>query len=448
VTAPFLHALGFLARTIACVLWFAGWVNTARSEDEFENAPISYYESESHDPVAKLLQQIKSGEKVLVADSKGDYLPSVLQALDIPVSSQCLVFSKTSLQLSRIGPSTPRAIYFNDSVYLGVVQGSDVMELTAIDSQLGCVFYTLEREGEKFQILRDRGQCLSCHATSRTERVPGVLVRSIYSDKSGRPRSGSTSYVTDYRSPFQQRWGGWYVTGTHGKMTHLGNAFALDRQDPQKVDTEFSLNLEKLPENVQGDFYLQESSDIVALMVLEHQTRLHNLITRANYETRQAIYLDQAMNEALDRDKTFRTESTGRRIASVGEALVAGLLFADEFALESEVKGTSAFPQEFSQRGPIDSQGRSLYQLDLKKRLMRYPCSYLILSSHFDGLPDAVMTYIQNRMHGILTANGELPKGVRIEPDERKIIREMLDELKPGWLLLLDHENYHVEPRK
>jgi hypothetical protein len=254
--------------------------------------------------------------------------------------------------------------------------------------------------------------------------------------------------VTDYRSPFQQRWGGWYVTGTHGKMTHLGNAFALDRQDPQKVDTEFSLNLEKLPENVQGDFYLQESSDIVALMVLEHQTRLHNLITRANYETRQAIYLDQAMNEALDRDKSFRTESTGRRIASVGEALVAGLLFADEFALESEVKGTSAFPQEFSQRGPIDSQGRSLYQLDLKKRLMRYPCSYLILSSHFDGLPDAVMTYIQNRMHGILTANGELPKGVRIEPDERKIIREMLDELKPGWLLLLDHENYHVEPRK
>ena len=447
MTAPFLHALGFLARTIACVLWFAGWVNTARSEDEFENAPISYYESESHDPVAKLLQQIKSGEKVLVADSKGDYLPSVLQALDIPVSSQCLVFSKTSLQLSRIGPSTPRAIYFNDSVYLGVVQGSDVMELTAIDSQLGCVFYTLEREGEKFQILRDRGQCLSCHATSRTERVPGVLVRSIYSDKSGRPRSGSTSYVTDYRSPFQQRWGGWYVTGTHGKMTHLGNAFALDRQDPQKVDTEFSLNLEKLPENVQGDFYLQESSDIVALMVLEHQTRLHNLITRANYETRQAIYLDQAMNEALDRDKTFRTESTGRRIASVGEALVAGLLFADEFALESEVKGTSAFPQEFSQRGPIDSQGRSLYQLDLKKRLMRYPCSYLILSSHFDGLPDAVMTYIQNRMHGILTANGELPKGVRIEPDERKIIREMLDELKPGWLSPLDHENHDAERR-
>ena len=447
MTAPLSHTLGFLARTLVGVLCFAGWVNMARSEDEFENAPISYYDSQSYDPVAKLLQQMNSGEKVLVADSKGDYLPSVLQALDIPVSSQCLVFSKTSLQLSHIGPSTPRAIYFNDSVYLGVVQGSNVVELTAIDSQLGCVFYTLERERETFQIIRDRGQCLSCHATSRTERVPGVLVRSIYSDKSGRPRSGSTSYVTDYRSPFQQRWGGWYVTGTHGKMTHLGNAFALDRQDPQKVDTEFSLNSEKLPANVQSDAYLQESSDIVALMVLEHQTRLHNLITRANYETRQAIYLDQAMNEALGRDKTFRTESTGRRIASVGEALVAGLLFADEFALESEVKGTSTFTQEFSQRGPIDSQGRSFYQLDLKKRLMRYPCSYLILSSHFDGLPEAVMNYIQNRMHGILTANGELPKGVRIEPDERTIVREMLDELKPGWLLPLDHENRHLERR-
>jgi len=447
VTAPLSHALGFLARTLVGVLWFAGWVNMARSEDEFENAPISYYDSQSYDPVAKLLQQMNSGEKVLVADSKGDYLPSVLQALDIPVSSQCLVFSKTSLQLSHIGPSTPRAIYFNDSVYLGVVQGSNVMELTAIDSQLGCVFYTLERERETFQIIRDRGQCLSCHATSRTERVPGVLVRSIYSDKSGRPRSGSTSYVTDYRSPFQQRWGGWYVTGTHGKMTHLGNAFALDRQDPQNVDTEFSLNSEKLPANVQSDFYLQESSDIIALMVLEHQTRLHNLITRANYETRQAIYLDQAMNEALGRDKSFRTESTGRRIASVGEALVDGLLFVDEFALESEVTGTSNFTQEFSQRGPIDSKGRSLYQFDLKKRLMRFPCSYLILSSHFDGLPEAVMAYIQNRMHGILVENGELPKGVRLEPDERTIVREMLDELKPGWLSPLDHENHDAERR-
>jgi len=429
------------------------WVTPLCAEDEFEHAPISYYESESKDPVAELLRQVNDGTKALVADSNGDYLPSLLQVLEIPASSQCLVFSKTSLQLSLIGPSTPRAIYFNDSVYLGVVQGSPVMELIAIDPQLGCVFYTLERERDTFQIIRDLGQCLSCHATSRTERVPGVLVRSIYSDRVGRPRSGSTSYVTDYRSPFEHRWGGWYVTGTHGKMKHLGNAFAVDHQDPQKVDTAFSLNAEHLPESVQSNQYLHGSSDIVALMVLEHQTRLHNLITRANYETRQAIYLDKAMNEALGRETHFRTESTGRRIASVGEALVAGLLFADEFELQSEVKGTSGFSEEFSHRGPIDSRGRSLYQLDLNRRLMRFPCSYLILSAHFDGLPEPVMTYVRNRIFEILVKDKELTKNVRIHDDERAILREMLNELKPGWLVPvnqvpINEENRNDEPKR
>lgn len=433
---------------LSCCFWILVWARPLRAQDDFEREPISYYESESQDPVANLLRQLNDGTKTLVADSKGDYLQSVLQALDIPVSSQCLVFSKTSLQLPHIGPSTPRAIYFNDSVYLGVVQGSQVMELTAIDAQLGCVFYTLERDQQAIQFIRDRGQCLSCHATSRTERVPGVLVRSIYSDKTGRPRAGSSSYVTDYRSPFQHRWGGWYVTGTHGQMTHLGNAFALDRQDPQKVDTQGSLNVEQIPKSVHVHSYPTGFSDIVALMVLEHQTRLHNLITRANYETRQAIHLDKAMNEALGRDQDYRTDSTKRRIASVGDSLVGGLLFEDEFQLESEVTGISGFSEQFRQRGPKDSTGRSLYELDLKTRLMRYPCSYLILSSHFDGLPEPVMSHIRNRIFGILVEGDDLPKGVRMQDQERIILREMLDELKPGWLVSVETGERDDQPNR
>lgn len=406
-----------------------GWV-----DDDFERAPIAYHTSPSHDPVACLLERLQAGTEKLEVEPNGSYLRSLLKTLKVPESSQCLVFSKTSMQIPYISPRTPRAIYFNDSVYVGSVVGSTVMELVAVDPQLGCVFYTLEREANDYRIIRDRGQCLSCHATSRTERVPGVVVRSIYSDKSGRPRSGSSTYITDHRSPFEQRWGGWYVTGHHGAMRHLGNSFALDRDDPQRVDMESGANQSLLPSSVASESYLGPTSDIVALMVLEHQTRLHNLITRANYEARQAAHLDQSMNEVLGRAKDHVSESTGRRIASVGDALIAGLLFADEFELESPIKGSSGFAEEFSARGPLDSKRRTFHQLDLQKHLFRFPCSYMILSEHFDGLPDPIMTYVKIELDKILTKRATPPKGVRLTQEDCLTICEMLRELKPGWL--------------
>jgi hypothetical protein len=347
------------------------------------------------------------------------------------------------LQISHISPRTPRAIYFNDSVYVGFVQGSNIMELTAIDPHLGCVFYTFEvpkggtdeDEPDRPTVIRDRGQCLSCHATTRTERVPGVLVRSIYSDKAGRPRSGASSFVTDHRSPFVQRWGGWYVTGEHGAMRHLGNTFALDRLDPQQVDAEEGANWPKMPGFIDTKPYLRDTSDIVALMVMEHQTRVQNLITRANYETRQAVHLDQAMNKALERDSSHVSDSTKRRIASVGDELIRGLLFADEFELTSPVDGSGPYRAQFSNRGPCDSKGRSLYQLDLKQRLFRHGCSYLILSSQFDGLPEPVMQYLKSHMSAILSGSQELPSGVNLDNARREQLRQMLVELKPGWLM-------------
>jgi len=315
--------------------------------------------------------------------------------------------------------------------------------LTAIDPKLVCVFYTFvvpkggtdEDEPDRPTVIRDRWQCLSCHATTRTERVPGVLVRSIYSDKAGRPRSGASSFVTDHRSPFLQRWGGWYVTGEHGAMRHLGNTFALDRLDPQQVDAEEGANWPKMPSFIDTKPYLRDTSDIVALMVMEHQTRVQNLITRANYETRQAVHLDQAMNKALERDSSHVSDSTKRRIASVGDELIRGLLFADEFELTSPVDGSGPYRAQFSNRGPCDSKGRSLYQLDLKQRLFRHGCSYLILSSQFDGLPEPVMQYLKSHMSAILSGFQELPSGVNLDNSRREQLRQMLAELKPGWLI-------------
>ncbi len=399
----------------------------ALGQDSFDLPPIRYSESISKDPVALLERKIQRGELVLPQDPQFGVLPGLLKELNVPVESQVLVFSKTSLQIHKISPSNPRALYFNDSVYVGYVPGSSILELAANDPDLGAVFYTLDfapiteaRQG--VQLVRDRGQCLSCHATSRTENVPGYLVRSIYPDASGRPRTGTSSYTTDYRSLFQTRWGGWYVTGTHGQMRHLGNAFALDRSDPQKMDLEAGANRSELPSRVQPKLHLQPHSDLVALMVLEHQIRVHNLITKANYEARQAVAMDVSMNQALGRDSGYRSESTQRRIQSAASSLADAILMRNESPLEQVVKGTSTFAETFASQGPLDSQNRSLRQFDLQTRLFRHRLSYLIYTPEFQALPKEILVPLRAHLQETLRT------------DEYRAEREILEDTLPGWL--------------
>ena len=399
----------------------------ALGQDSFDLPPIRYSESISKDPVALLERKIQRGELVLPQDPQFGVLPGLLKELNVPVESQVLVFSKTSLQIHKISPSNPRALYFNDSVYVGYVPGSSILELAANDPDLGAVFYTLDfapiteaRQG--VQLVRDRGQCLSCHATSRTENVPGYLVRSIYPDASGRPRTGTSSYTTDYRSLFQTRWGGWYVTGTHGQMRHLGNAFALDRSDPQKMDLEAGANRSELPSRVQPKLHLQPHSDLVALMVLEHQIRVHNLITKANYEARQAVAMDVSMNQALGRDSGYRSESTQRRIQSAASSLADAILMRNESPLEQLVQGTSSFAETFASQGPLDSQNRSLRQFDLQTRLFRHRLSYLIYTPEFQALPKEILVPLRAHLQETLRT------------DEYRAEREILEDTLPGWL--------------
>lgn len=399
----------------------------ALGQDSFDLPPIRYSESISKDPVALLERKIQRGELVLPQDPQFGVLPGLLKELNVPVESQVLVFSKTSLQIHKISPSNPRALYFNDSVYVGYVPGSSILELAANDPDLGAVFYTLDfapiteaRQG--VQLVRDRGQCLSCHATSRTENVPGYLVRSIYPDASGRPRTGTSSYTTDYRSLFQTRWGGWYVTGTHGQMRHLGNAFALDRSDPQKMDLEAGANRSELPSRVQPKLHLQPHSDLVALMVLEHQIRVHNLITKANYEARQAVAMDVSMNQALGRDSGYRSESTQRRIQSAASSLADAILMRNESPLEQVVQGTSTFAETFASQGPLDSQNRSLRQFDLQTRLFRHRLSYLIYTPEFQALPKEILVPLRAQLQETLRT------------DEYRAEREILEDTLPGWL--------------
>jgi hypothetical protein len=357
----------------------------------------------------------------------------LLKELNVPVSSQVLVFSKTSLQRERICPKTPRAIYFNDDVYVGFCLHGDVMELSAVDPQLGTVFYTLDQtQPEKPTFTRHTDTCLICHSSSISRGMPGHVVRSVYPDVEGIPYLSAGSYRTDQTSPINQRWGGWYVTGQHGEQTHMGNWTLNKRQEAEDGPGPSCQNVESLKDKFTTSFYLSPHSDIVALMTLEHQTDMHNRLAFAVLETRMALHYQDELNKALNEKPGTRFDSTKSRIRGAGDAVVKYMLFCEETTLTDRIKGTSGFTKEFSERGPFDSKGRSLRQFDLRTRLFKYPCSYLIYSQAFDKLPTDVRDYILQRLFDVLTGKDKSKEFAHLSADDRRAILEILRETKPN----------------
>src|SRR5436190_10458961 len=291
---PRLLVVGLLSSGVA--------LSSPRQQAGYDASPINYSRCRPADPVAELDRRLASGRTTLKFDDAHGYLKAVLKELDIPCSSQSLVFSKTSFQRQWISPRSPRALYFNDDIYLGWVQGGEVLEVASQDPQLGSIFYTMEQETAKpARFRRQTDNCLQCHdSTGLTLGVPGVTVRSLCAAADGQPRYNMGGFRTTYRSPFEDRWGGWYVTGTHGEMRHMGNVLFPDDPNPDmKQLRDRGANLTDLGKRIEIEPYLTDTSDIVALMVLEYQTAVHNLITRANHETRVAVAQSDEINRAL-----------------------------------------------------------------------------------------------------------------------------------------------------
>ncbi len=404
----------------------------AMGQLDFEREPINYSDTDPTDRVFQLGQRLVKGEVTLRWDSAHNYLRSLLSELDIPVSSQTLVFSKTSLQVSRISPKTPRAIYFNDDAYVGWVQHGDLVEISAADPDLGGTFYTLsQRRTDKPLLKRQTSRCLQCHGSTHTRRIPGHLLRSVYPASSGQPVFRLGTHMNDHTTPFHERWGGWYVTGTHGDQRHMGNVVLDDPDASEDLDTDVGANITDLSSLLDTSPYLSPHSDIVALMVLQHQVRMHNVLTAANHSGRLTARDAIVMNRALERPVGFNSDSTRRRYESAAEKVVQALLFCDEPRLTSPVVGTSEFTQDFQNRGPFDSQGRSLRQFDLTRRLFARPCSFLIYSKSFRSLPHGVLTRVRQRLGDILCGDDTSEDFLHLSVADRRAVREILSETLP-----------------
>jgi len=422
-----------LVTTILLILLGAAWAAPARAGDEFEQPPISYSTATPNNAISKLQHALENESANLTYDARFGWLPSLLDALDVSTDTQLLVFSKTSLQQHRIAPKTPRALYFNDEVYVGYCHAGQVIELSAVDPQLGTVFYTLDQEQVAApKLVRQTEQCLQCHGTAQTSNLPGHIVRSLFVDRVGFPLLAEGSHRVEHRTPIENRWGGWFVTGTPGAMSHRGNVFVSDPKAPRPW-SEASRTLTNGRDLLSPDNYPTPHSDLVALMVFEHQTFVQNALTQANFETRRAVYYETEFNRALGEPESNRLDSTTRRIEAAGEKLVQALCLADEAPLEGPFVGTSGFAERFATLGPHDKQGRSLREFDLRTRLFKYPLSYLIYSRSFDELPPRMKEFVAQRLREVLEGEGGA-KYAHLSAADRQAILEILADTKPGFL--------------
>lgn len=414
----------------------ASSVLTIHAEDEYENAPIRYSDTTPNDAAQQLESLMAAGKVKIDRTDAWTVLRDVMKQFNIPQESQVMVFSKTSKQNDRISPQTPRVVYFGDNAYVGYCLGGSI-EVATIDAKLGPIFYLLDPEEEPAKPLhfqRDNS-CLSCHGGPFTPEVPGVIVRSVYPGPEGHPIMSQGSTVVDTTTPFTDRWGGWYVTGRHGSVLHRGNVTASEKND-QTIDIDFKAgaNVTNLAKFFDVTPYKRKQSDIVALMVLEHQTSVQNILTKANHAALRAMHMQTSLQRELGETVISEPTGTARRIIDhAAEDVIEALLFKDEAELpEGGIEGDPAFQTAFTKRAPQSSDGCSLKDFQLLHRLFKYRCSYMVYSLTFQHLAAPLKQTVLNRLWTVLEGQDTTGHYDYLSETERGHIRRILAETLPG----------------
>ena len=403
-----------------------GWLRAqdAQGMDAFfegrTHPAIAYGVRPSDDAVARLDRGLESGETRLDFEPGSGYLRPLLRALQIDPDTQMAVFSKTSLQSPLITPRNPRTIFFNDSVAVAWPRGGFI-EIAAQDPSQGVAFYMLEqRQTVAPRFRREEKGCLNCHVSYATLNVPGALVRSVAAAPNGESLPFLANATVDHRTPYEDRWAGWFVTGRTAGVRHLGNTTIANAQLATAEATPAVSTLDALDARFDRTGYLSPHSDVAALLVFGHQMHMMNLITRIGWQTRVAL-ADQGV------------EGARAAAAALAPEFVDYLLFVDEPRLPAPVQGASGFAERFSALGPRDRRGRSLRELDLQTRLLKYPCSYLIFAPAFDALPNESKNAIYARLSAILSGKVGGERYQRLAATDRQAVFEILRDTKPDF---------------
>jgi hypothetical protein len=392
---------------------------------------IQYAVRPTTDRVAKLGEALARTGRAFERDPRTGYLLPILDALDIPVESQLLVFSRTGVQGAYTSPRNPRALYFDDSVVVGYIPGAPVIEIAAHDPQQGVIFYTVDQSAAA-PVFTRRTSCLTCHVAAGTLTVPGMIVRSHTVGEGGNVMRQFGVNSVDHRTPHPDRWGGWFVTAIGGPARYAQRAHAGNITTSAGGVTSNQAFIDWLDSEPEAHGYPSASSDIVALMAFDHEMHAINLLTRLNWEWRVA---------ASDRGLT----APDRELDPLIDELADYLLFVGEAPPSVPLTPRPGFAAHLESKVPKDARGRSFGQLDLVTRLLRYPCSYLVYSEAFDGLAPPVKQALYRRIIGRLSDEG--PRAVSASAGDRRAVLEILRDTKPDFPRLSDHVSAQARQR-
>ena len=386
-----------------------------------EHPAIEYATRSTSDRVARLNDALASGHTTLTFEEPAGYLRSVLRELNVASETQLLVFSKTGIQAASTGPANPRALYYDDAVVVGYIPGARVLELTAHDPEQGVVFYTLDQAQHAAPRFVRRTNCLNCHVSKSTLDVPGLIARSNVLGADGGLLPQLASHTVDHRTRVTQRWGGWFVTGTYtapvySGVAHMGNVTVAVHPTSGPATTSNEVFVDWLAASPSARGYASHDSDVATLMVFDHQARAVNLLTRLGWEARVAV-------------AAGRTTVDPPLQATIDE-LVDYFLFVDEAPPPGAVVAPGRFVERFAAGAPRDRAGRSLRDLDLSRRLLKYPCSYMIYTAAFDRLPAVVKNAVYQRLGAVLTGDRRAAKYAHLDADDRAAIVAILRDTK------------------
>ncbi len=412
-------------------------VASAQFYNDFELKPHGYFTRKPQDPMSLLMEKIDAGEVTITEENGKPLVERLLRELKLDKDTQVLVFSKTSLQKRAVSYRNPRAIYFNESVYLGWMPNGRV-EVASFDPEIGPLFYFQRQlDDTRSRLFVRTRSCLGCHAGNATNFIPGSLGRSVYPDRTGRVLKGIEDYRrSGHHIPLQDRYGGWFVSGQHGKMRHMGNSIATREDGQVTIDRKRFANLEKLDQFFPTDSYLAPGSDIAALLVFDHQVTMHHRLVEATYRARQALF-----DSKLDPMETDVAKlAAGRSIREFTEGVdkvIDYMLFREEIALP-KVSCDANFRRAFTANKRTDKGGNSLKDLLLDGRIFEHRCSFMIYSPSFEHMPPMLRGAIYDRLHQILTAQAPVKGFEHLGAEERtrifEILRETKKDLPAKWL--------------
>jgi hypothetical protein len=386
---------------------------------DFSAPPHDYWKRPVTDRFSLLKDDLASGKIPLDHSSEKAFVVSLLNTLGVPASSQMLVFSATSLQLSLISTRNPRALYFSDDIYVGWVPGGKI-EIVSLDPALGGIYYIFDiprQQGGALNVDRSN-RCMNCHGAADSGWVPGLVLSSVIPGPNGGSLISWRQETLGHGVPLSERMGGWLVTGTGNWKDHHGNVTGLL----------YAGKLTTTPLAMGSTFdvgrYPVATSDLAAHLLHEHQAGFITTALEVGYRARAALHEGGGSVPA----------ARVPELAAAADKLAAYLLFADEAALPfGGVAGDAQFRQDFAAPRRADPAGRSLRDLDLKMHLLKFRCSYMIHSPVFTGLEPGIKAQVLRRLELALRPDKLDRISRKITGAEKTAIRAILDATLPGW---------------